>query len=819
MVDQRKRGFSSFSDDSTDSNEGRIKRILKYFLPKSLVERSQKKSTKSTSNLNDQTASIIQNNPLVSDFPERNGNWDKKYPRADSIPRSGSGLHTDLVYENLQNKVKEGNHFERANGLYQGALIKPEAKDVTNPAASSPNFNILDTLSVEHSGRSDEHPENLFDTEIAPSYGVSEEGLVRPPLINLDPRERFHLLQIKKSLETTETLQNRLKYMIDPHETHSFILNDNNKTDSSTQTHGQDFLDNTLISSHLNRKRRAQTDTNLSKRPKNSRGYFNGDFFYDDIDSKKSKEIEGKTFLGSLNKPKFTNKENKRENTDDELYNRYAENNMKTTTDRTGLDELLLKNQKAKVTLDPDFLKHTQKVADAIKLRDVKNDNKRREPSPGFNFTINENDIASAFKKRPSPNKEEAQPQKESEDKGEVLKEAPHNGHANPLFSENKQSFFGKTNEPSDGKPSLFAQPAPKADEQQKQKHPGGNFNFLQQGNGNASSLFNFSNKKLNITEVSENKKENSEDEQPRKRTAAALPEPNKPLFSFGDQSKKANNDGFAFSFSKDTSSKATQSSFSGTGLGHEKKDEVFTGGDKGSSDKDTPLPSTESGNGTSFDKTTQEVPKNTNQLPFPFSFGSITKPSEGAESRAQSPATDQSHPGSRAQPQPAFSLSAKKANENQNYTKPFSFPPKPKEPSPSAPSVPSSKFSFGAPSGQTNSQPGTSTAPSFNFTGMVGKGPSPDPASIFGGASNQPFSAPTQSTATPPPVANQFQPPTGVFGLAASSNAPPSFPSFTFGAPQATNFTHTTSSSAPPNLRTSTPPFNRKIAQIRRRR
>ena len=819
MVDQRKRGFSSFSDDSTDSNEGGIKKILKYLLPKSFVERSGKNSTKSTSSLNDQTASIIQNDPLVNDFSGRNGNFNNKYSRTDSIPRSGSGLHSDLFYENLQNKVNEENDFERRpiNGCYQGALIKPDSKDMH--ATSPSGFNFLDTLNREDSGRP-EHPENSFESEIAPFYGVSEEGLVRPPLINLDPRERFYLLQIKKSLETTEALQNRLKYMVDPQETQSFTVSDNNnKIDSSTQTRDQDFLDNALISNHLNRKRRIQTEDSMSKRPKNSRGYFSGDFFYDDIDSKKGNEVEGKTFLGSLNKPKFTNKENKRETTDDELYNRYSENNMKTTTERTGLDDLLLKNQKAKVTLDPDFLKHTQKVADAIKLRDVKNDSRRREPSPGFNFTINENDIASAFKKRPSPNKDEhleTRNGKEDENKSGLFKEAPQNSHVKPLFSENKQGF-GKANETSGDKPSFFAQLASKVDGDKEQKHSEGKISISQQENGNAPSLSNFGNNKLNVAEVSEKKKVSSEDEQSRKRTAVAPSDTSKPLFSFSDQNKKTSNDGFASLPPKDTSSITTQSNFPSTLFGQEKKNKDFSSGDKIASDKETPFPPPASRNGTPFGKTSQDASKDTNKLPFPFSFGSLAKkPSEEPLPRDKSPAADQPKSEPPVPSQPAFPsfLSANKADEEQ--AKPFSFPPKPKE---SSPSVPSSQFTFGAPSGQSNSQTGTSPAPSFNFTGMIGKGPSPDPASIFGGVSNQPFSAPPQSTATPPPAANQFQPPSGLFAPAASSNAPPSFPNYTFGAPQPNAFPPTTSSSTPPNLRTSTPPFNRKIAQIRRRR
>ena len=88
--------------------------------------------------------------------------------------------------------------------------------------------------------------------EFGSLYQDEDGNLIRPPFINLDPRERYQLLQLKRSIELSESLQKRIKYMINPNETNGKRIPGTNKVEMSTQTHDLNYL-----STKLNFKKRS----------------------------------------------------------------------------------------------------------------------------------------------------------------------------------------------------------------------------------------------------------------------------------------------------------------------------------------------------------------------------------------------------------------------------------------------------------------------------------------------------------------------------------------------------------------------------------
>lgn len=332
-------------------------------------------------------------------------------PKAQEIPRSNSLNINSQVYSRFYDNIKlveeeDINLGERRmstiygpsvvkNGLVENIgdckmLDDSPLQGVENSAiqqinASTRFFNDIDNNSDHY----------METEEFAPLYEDGDGNLVRPPFINLDPRERYQLLQLKKSMDLSEALERRMKYMINPNETISYSKG--NKVETATQTHDLNYLKSSL---KFNRKRKVLEKLSQPNKKPKKRGFFGGNFTYDlksieEKHKKTSHKLDG--YLGSVSEPAFkTQAPNKRKaNIDDPQSLSKFGDLSKSSQNRVGLDESLLKNQKIKTTLDPTYLQRAEKISNIIKVKDVPVIDKEpvNQPSAGFKFNINKKDV------------------------------------------------------------------------------------------------------------------------------------------------------------------------------------------------------------------------------------------------------------------------------------------------------------------------------------------------------------------------------------------------------------------------------------------
>ncbi|CCE78142.1 Piso0_000757 [Millerozyma farinosa CBS 7064] len=244
------------------------------------------------------------------------------FESAESVPR-------DVVSQEIES-VGPGLQYEEDYGILP---------------ADDAELGSLNNYAVNDEG----HP-IVIEHEYAPIYTDDDGSLVRPPFINLDPRERYHLLQLKKSIETSEALERRIKYMVNPQETDSRNVKGTNKVETSTQTHDMEYLDNALQFNRFRKRLRQEKDNQRRKRAKNSSGYFIGEFDYDETEIRPPEKTKYSGYLGGINKPKFQTKDNAE-----------TDRRTKMTKDRVGLDESLLRNEKINVKVDENFSKDVEK--------------------------------------------------------------------------------------------------------------------------------------------------------------------------------------------------------------------------------------------------------------------------------------------------------------------------------------------------------------------------------------------------------------------------------------------------------------------------
>ncbi|CAH2350043.1 hypothetical protein CLIB1423_01S01112 [[Candida] railenensis] len=213
----------------------------------------------------------------------------------------------------------------------------------------------------------------IIEHEFAPLYRDVNGNLVRPPFINLDPRERYQLLQLKKSVEASESLQNRIKYMTNPLETHSKRIPQTNKVETSTQTHDLNSLSNSL---NFVRKRRIErdvvSDEPRTKKTKNTNGYFVCDFDYEVAEEppkkkKSSSNLQG--YLGEVSTPSIKDKLPKEEG-------------AKSTSQRFGLDDLFSgKKSREDVKLDSEYLANSKYREKKATVENVASEMPKSSPS------------------------------------------------------------------------------------------------------------------------------------------------------------------------------------------------------------------------------------------------------------------------------------------------------------------------------------------------------------------------------------------------------------------------------------------------------
>lgn len=252
----------------------------------------------------------------------------------------------------------------------------------------------------------------VVQKEFGSLYQDEDGNLVRPPFINLDPRERYQLLQLKRSIELSESLQKRIKYMINPNETTSKRIPGTNKVEISTQTHDFNYL-----LTKLNFKKRSPPssfDRSEISRPKKKpkrKGFAMKEFLYDVNEEKPvSSTSSFNGALGSITKPKFNSHPKTQDKSMTQIIPREDEEpSFKTFGNKTGRDrETFGLNNNAKLTLDPEYLEKTSSssIADIIKLKepDVVENSKLNKPttgpSSGFKFDIKKNDFESIINDR-----------------------------------------------------------------------------------------------------------------------------------------------------------------------------------------------------------------------------------------------------------------------------------------------------------------------------------------------------------------------------------------------------------------------------------
>lgn len=326
------------------------------------------------------------------------------------IPRSSSmvGLAN---YQTLRNSIQSekeaisGDLEQRRMSIVVGEedyLLKEQSPTLN----IVPRNQILPTDPNEMELESDAGSPIIIEHEFAPLYKDGEGNLVRPPFINLDPRERYHLLQLKKSIEASDFLQSRLKYMIDPDETTS-VTKPNNKVDSSTQTYNKDFLVKSLNFDAVRTKLALANRKN--RRTKKGRGLFSGEFYYEPIKTKPEAQTEsadGKLtgYLGKLSLPAFktTSKSSGPKPFPDDDSAQSLTQRQKSTSQRAGLEESIRTGQAKDAVLDEDYVRKTEKISSIIKLKDQPATKKKPSvgPGSGFNFEIKKKDFGSILQTR-----------------------------------------------------------------------------------------------------------------------------------------------------------------------------------------------------------------------------------------------------------------------------------------------------------------------------------------------------------------------------------------------------------------------------------
>lgn len=412
-----------------------ISRLMSFFGSETPTTRKTPKTTEFSAEVR-----LIEQDPLLKDFiSSKKHSLSVSGPResvSESTPRTQT-LESNLgVYQRYFDTLKtahedEGNDLERRLGtVYDGPTSSLrrssiyDKNDVLNPPPeivrernSSPMLDLVkQNLGTENTHNNTENMPIIIEHEFAPLYKDEDGNLVRPPFINLDPRERYHLLQLKRSIEASESLQSRIKYMVNPHETKS-VQKPGNMVETATQTHDGDYLDKSLNFAVRRRKLAFPKKRLLQNtRPKNTKGFFSGEFLYDvedKIHEKTKTKLDG--YLGLVGKPSFNKPEDSATNTpftsvrpnpdEDTLFNTFSHNKMKSTDERYGLNDVLVNGKKPDMTLDSDFVHLKERISDIIKLNDRKDEKKADKknqipPSSGFKFEINKNDIESIMEKR-----------------------------------------------------------------------------------------------------------------------------------------------------------------------------------------------------------------------------------------------------------------------------------------------------------------------------------------------------------------------------------------------------------------------------------
>ena len=303
----------------------------------------------------------------------------------------------------------------------------------TSPGSFAPKNQILPVNPLDM-----ELDQDLGSPDFAPLYTDENGILVRPPFINFDPRERYQMLKLKKSVEASELLRNSMKHMVDPDETIS-ISRPNNKIDCLTQTHNKNFLDLTL---HFIALRKKLALRNRKQRSlANTRRLFSGSFAYDPVETKvpNDRNTKLKGYLGDLSKPDFGTKTPfsghkplPDQETEPEL------KLIKSVDDRIGLPDALRAGKVVSEIAKSDANKISPIIADFIHVKETPLPAKKSStgPSSGFKFNIDQSVITSSIKDVPdaaAPTGQKTEPQSQTSLSGTLFSSKPAETLSQPL--------------------------------------------------------------------------------------------------------------------------------------------------------------------------------------------------------------------------------------------------------------------------------------------------------------------------------------------------------------------------------------------------
>lgn len=305
-----KRSVSPTSDGGPDSQPSKW-RLVRVFSAIKDALAGPKQDSAFAMDANTSRNDIAQNIPTSFVSRKRQNSVIESLRHASqSVPRGSLSVQPfSSGYETVSNSLRTERQAINGNGMLiveDGSVLIKEV----SPSVYVPRNQILPMDPMEMDLDLERASQLPFpdQNEYAPLYCDEDGNLVRPPFINFDPRERYQMLKLKKSVEASEHLRNSMKYMIDPDETIS-ITRPNNKVDCSTQTYNQDYLEKTLHFTALRKKLalKSRKQRNSTRR----KGFFSGSFSYDPVETKAPADqgTKLKGYLGELSLPQFPSKE------------------------------------------------------------------------------------------------------------------------------------------------------------------------------------------------------------------------------------------------------------------------------------------------------------------------------------------------------------------------------------------------------------------------------------------------------------------------------------------------------------------------------
>lgn len=474
---------------------------------------------------------------------------------SDSVPRSLSVYGNDGGYQAITHSLQTGRDSQTGDSQQRRSSILPRPLSVLTETGKYSRDITPDLYPQEFGGGGgDSETESMGSVE--PHGYVDEFGnSVRPPFINLDPRERHELLQLKRSIDANNAIQKSLKYMVNPHETYSVAAGPT-RVNTVTQTQNSDFLRSSMNYATL---LKLKGSTRRSRRAKQGKGFFSGEFYYEPekpkakpTTSSAKSSLEGA--LSHIHAPQFPHQDlllqPKRRLEDQDPPE------SSTTGSRNIASDFLNNLPNRKARLDSDYVEKADSIF-KVKLPPPSDSKKPSVgPSLGFKLDINKSHLQSLVQERKNDD--------ESVEKAytEEPVEKAYTGKKGSLFGskENENStsrgplFGSKANEDSTSRGPLFGDKetkkpfsfgAPKDDKEKSVPETKATFSFGAKKETSEppkpKPAFSFGSKKEDseqpkpLPAFSFGAKKDDSDEPSAKRSRA--PEP--PKFSFGQSEPK----------------------------------------------------------------------------------------------------------------------------------------------------------------------------------------------------------------------------------------------------------------------------------------